>query len=144
MAVRADPVRYEVIDHTADLGIRVFGENPSDLFANAGRVLFEQITETETLAGARTMSLEVDGADWADLLVNWLRELLFLWSGKRLLAKEIEVTNLSETHISARLRVDPFDPERHPVNSEIKAVTYHQVEVTQGPDEWVATVIFDV
>jgi SHS2 domain-containing protein len=141
---RDNSVRYEVIDHTADFGIRVFGTDAKDLFANAGRVLFGQITDTASLGGGETVSLEVAGSDWPDLMVNWLRELLYLWSGKGLLIRDIDVEEICETRVAARLRGECFDPNRHAVKSEIKAVTYHQIAVTQGADEWWATVIFDV
>ncbi len=135
---------YELIDHTADIGIRVCGADARELFATAGCALFDQVTERAALGGGETIALEVEGADWPDLMVNWLRELLFLWSGSGMLVKEIEVAAVSETRVSARLKGERYDPGRHVVKTEIKAVTYHRIAVAAGPTGWEATVIFDI
>ena len=137
-------MRYELIDHTADVGIRVFAGSPEELFADAGLVLFELITDTARLAGGESVLLEVEGADWPDLMVNWLRELLFLWSGRGMLVTAVDVTAVCETRVCATIRAARFDPGRHPIKNEIKAVTYHQAAVTRGPTGWSAVVIFDV
>ncbi|MEJ2658936.1 MAG: archease, partial [Desulfobacterales bacterium] len=72
--------QYELIDHTADFGIRVFGSDSRELFANAAWALFDIITETEALTGNDSCRITVTGDDWSDLMVNWLREVLYLWN----------------------------------------------------------------
>jgi SHS2 domain-containing protein len=135
---------YELIDHTADFGLRVFGADPVELFETAGRALFDQITDRAALVGDQCQNIEVTGDDWPDLMVNWLRELLYQWAGNDLLVREVEITTLCETRLSARLRADRFDPARHPIRNEIKAVTYHQIAVEADEAGWEARVIFDV
>ena len=135
---------YEIIDHTADLGIRIFGTSPETLFANAAAALFQIITDSKKLTGTRIQHLQVSGQDWPDLMVGWLRELLFLWNAKELLVKEVQIERLSENDLSATVTVDRYHPDKHPIHTDIKAVTYHQIDVFCNATGWQATVIFDV
>ena len=137
-------MRYELIDHTADFGIHVFGSDSTDLFANAALAMFDLIAEMDTVEGRDAHTVQITGADWPDLMVNWLRELLYFWAGRGLLVKTVDISSISETGMSARVWVDPYDPDRHVVKTEIKAVTYHQIQVESGPSGWEAKIIFDV
>jgi len=136
--------KYKLIDHTADFGIHVFGSDPKALFANAAYAMFDMLTEINLLKGTGSTDLQVTGDDWPDLMVNWLRELLYFWNGKELLVKKVQILSLSETELSANIEFEPFDPDRHEIKIEIKAVTYHQIQVAGGPEGWEAKIIFDV
>jgi SHS2 domain-containing protein len=135
---------YERIDHTADFGIRVFAEDGPALFVGAAMAMVEQIVDKQRLRPSRRVRVEVTGADWADLMVEWLRELLFLVNGRELLVCSIRILTLEAYRVSADIEADPFDPARHRIKGEIKAVTYHQIRVEPGPSGWEAAVIFDV
>lgn len=137
-------MRYRRMDPTADCGIQVFGKDVKALFENAGLALFDLIAGTNRMKTAVEIPVQVSGSDWADLMVNWLRELLYLWTGKELLIKEIEVEAISEHHLRAVLRADTFNSKKHRLNLDIKAVTYHRMMVSQTPDGWEAIVVFDV
>jgi len=136
--------KYHLIDHTADFGIHVSGTNSKDLFANAAQALFDVITDIDSLTGQDSCHLEVSGEDWSDLMVNWLREILYLWNGKERLVKSVNITALSANKLSAKVVFDPYDPDRHTVKTEIKAVTYHQIQVKRTPSGWSARIIFDI
>lgn len=137
-------MRYRLIDHTADFGIQVFGADVKELFVNAAQAMFDQIVDTDTIKGLEETNIRVAGTDWPDLMVNWLRELLFLWNGREMLVKTSAVLSLSEYCLSATVNFDPYNPDHHVINSEIKAVTYHQIEVTDGATGWESKIIFDV
>ena len=135
---------YTLIDHTADFGVQVFGSDPENLFANAAFALFDLITDLPTLDGGTCIKMRIRGEDRADLMVNWLRELLYLWNGRELLVKSVNIKTLSQNRLSASVFCDPYDPGRHTIIREIKAVTYHQVRVEPGVSGWEAGIIFDV
>ena len=137
-------MKYRLIDHTADFGIHVFGTNSKDLFANAAHALFDLITDIDALKGLEETDIQISGEDWPDLMVNWLRELLYLWSGKQVLVKKVHILSLTENELSANVMTGPYDPDRHAVKIEIKAVTYHQIQVSSGFSGWEARIIFDV
>jgi protein archease len=136
--------KYQLINHTADFGIRVFGSDAKELFSNAAWALFDVLTETKALSGDDSCNVTVSGDDWSDLMVNWLREVLYLWNGKEKLVKSVQILSLSEKKISAKIFFDAYTPDRHIIKAEIKAVTYHQVYVKSGPSGWEAGIIFDI
>ncbi len=137
-------MKYTLIDHTADLGIRVEGSDPADLFRGMAMAMLDQMTDFDALDGVEETGIAVEGEDWPDLMVNWLRELLYLWFGEEKLVKKVEILAISEHRLSARVAADPYDPEKHTIKKEIKAATYHQLQVNDGPSGWQATVIFDL
>jgi SHS2 domain-containing protein len=136
--------KYRLIDHTADFGIHVFGSDSKELFANAAWAMFDLITEIDSLKGMDSCNIKISGDDWSDLMVNWLREILFLWNGKEMLVKMAHILSLSKNDLSAKVVFDQYDPDLHIITTEIKAVTYHQIQVNSGFSGWEAKIIFDV
>jgi SHS2 domain-containing protein len=106
--------------------------------------MFDIIAGPSPLEHTQTLTLKVPGGDWPDLMVNWLRELLYLWSGKELLVATIKIDSISEKEILATIGADEFDPDRHTIKTEIKAVTYHQIRVDYRRTGWQSRIIFDV
>ena len=137
-------MKYEMIDHTADLGIHVFGADAKDLFANAAFALFDLITDINALKGLNEHEVRITGDDWPDTMVNWLRELLYLWTCKKMLVKIVNISYLTEHELTAKVNFDPYDPDHHEIKNEIKAVTYHQIQVEKGLLGWESKIIFDV
>ena len=136
--------KYRLIDHTADFGIHVTGENPGTLFVNAAYALYDLITDIGILEGKEKEKITVTGADWPDLMVNWLREILFFWNGREALVKKTAIVSISENKLSAMIFYDPYNPDQHAIKLEIKAVTYHQLQVVSGPRGWEGRIIFDI
>ncbi len=137
-------MKYRLIDHTADFGLHVFGADIKALFETAAHAMFDIIVDTRTVRGSKDRRISLKGEDWPDLMVNWLRELLYLWTGKALLVEKADIVSISEYRLAAIARVDPFDSSRHDIQEEIKAVTYHQIDVYEGSTEWESKIIFDV
>jgi len=135
---------YYLIDHTADLGIRVRGHDSSQLFANAGLALFDIIAGGSHIECRAELTLSVTGLDWADLMINWLRELLYFWNGKARLVCSVKILSIGKYTVSAILQYDLYTEKRHTINREIKAVTYHRAEAGPVAGGWRAQVIFDV
>ncbi len=135
---------YSLIDHTADLGIRVVGPDSKTLFENAAAALFELLADSENVTEQLCLGLEISGHDYAELMFNWLRELLYLRHGKNLIGKRVMISSLTETGLCARVWAETHDPERHRIDHEIKAVTYHQLTVEEKAEGWTAQIIFDV
>lgn len=136
---------YRLIDHTADFGIHVVGEDLKALFENAADAMFDLIVDHRKARGTQNLDIEIGGDDWPDLMVNWLRELLYLWNGKGLIVKRTDIKFISEYNISAVATVDPYQSAVHDIKEEIKAVTYHQISVQPvGDRNWESTIIFDV
>ncbi|MBU4035783.1 MAG: archease [Proteobacteria bacterium] len=134
-----------MIDHTADLGIEVFGSSLTDLFENAAWALSDLLTtDTDNPHPLPDTSITVSGQDWPDLMVNWLRELLYLFTGKDMIVKSAKIVSLSEYTLTANVKYEPFLSYRHIIKNDIKAATYHQIIVEQAGPEWKTRIIFDV
>jgi SHS2 domain-containing protein len=138
------PSHYTLLDHTADLKFRVTGTDRADLFKNAGLALFELIADPDRLESGEGIVIDVTGDDPADLMVNYLRELLYLWTGNEKLGKMIKILQISDTAVSAHVSTVGYMPRPHEILHEIKAVTYHQIDVSRTADGWQAVVVFDV
>jgi len=135
---------YTLFNHTADLGIKIRGNNLIDLFESAGNALIHVMLGDNPLGKTRSMKISVSGDDLADLMVRWLGEILYLFEGDDLVVTSISIDSLTSSQLEATLKTVPFDPEIHEILNEIKAVTYHQIQVTNKGDIWEARVIFDL
>lgn len=135
---------YRLLEHTADCGIEVYAGDLAALFREAVLAMFDIITDRTLLSGGRRQVVHAEGDDWADLMINWLREALYLWNGRGLLVEEAAVLNVTAYKITAELTCARFDPVQHEIGSEIKAVTYHQIAVHPRKDGWTAQIIFDI
>ncbi len=136
--------RYIIFDHTADLGIEVYGPDMKTLFENAAFALYDIMTDLDSVGMTETGEITVQGADREELLVNYLREALHAFNGQGLLLREQTITHLEDTRLMATFRGEAFDPDRHRLQTEIKAVTYYQTEVRQTATGWVARLVMDV
>jgi SHS2 domain-containing protein len=136
--------RYETFDHTADLGVRVFGQTCKEVFANAAYALFDLLTDLNRVQETLSYNLRVQAADREELLVRWLGELLFLSGSQGYLFKRFSISHLDQNSLRAVAHGETFDPSRHEFKVEIKAVTYHQVAVKEEDGKWEAKVIFDI
>lgn len=136
--------KFEIIDHTADLGIRVSGKTLKELYESAGMALVHLLLRGKSHSSPNSITLEVTGADRCDLMVRWLSEILFLFEGERLVPDNIRIQSFKDYQIESEIQVIPFDPDIHEVINEIKAVTYHQIRVEKVKDHWEATIIFDL
>ncbi len=138
-------VIYEPIDHTADAGMWVYGRDRAELFAHAAWALFDMISDADTIRPQQTVKMTIDEAlDWEDLLVRWLSELLYRYDTEQFLCASASLVTLAPTQLCAYVKGERFDPARHPIDTEIKAVTYHQITVEPCDAGWRARIIFDL
>jgi SHS2 domain-containing protein len=138
------PRWLQIMEHTADTGIRVRAPALPELFARAAWAMFSVITDPGNilLKIDRTVSLEAQ--DLSSLLVLWLSELNYLHIVHHQLFGAFEVQLDDAFRLHARVRGEAIDPSRHVLHTEIKAVTYHQLQVVQRPTHWAAQVLFDL
>jgi len=135
---------YELIDHTADIGVKAYGKTLSEAFENASRGMFDIITDKSEVESVGQYDIQLEADDLEQLLVDWLSELLFLNSAKNLVFGFFKV-ELDEKKKSLKGRVfgEKFDLSKHKIGAEIKAVTYHMLEVKKKKPFYVQ-VLFDI
>jgi SHS2 domain-containing protein len=135
---------YEVFEHTADIGLHVYGSTLSELFIHAAQGMESLMVPPEQIRIQVSRQLEVDGHDSVSLLIAWLNELIFLFDTEYLIFCQFEVESLTETHVRGRASGEPYDAQRHELSSAIKAVTWHEAAVEQTDNGYKARLIFDI
>ncbi len=136
--------KYQHIDHTADVGIQIFGDTLKELFENAALGLFDIIANLENVSPVVERKIDVEASDREALLVSWLSELNFLFFTKREIYKEFVIESLIDFTLRAKVRGERIDYDRHEIFTEVKAVTYHHLYIKETPGGWEAQVIFDL
>lgn len=136
--------RYRLLDHTSDIGVEIYGADLADLFANAATCLFDLILDRESVGETRTIPVSLEATTLPELFLDWLRELLFLFSARSLAVRRVEIAAVEPTRIEATVFGEEFSQERHGLKVEVKTPTYHQYSIDKTDEGFRATVVFDV
>ena len=136
--------RYRVTPHHSELAVKVFGSSQVELFQNSGWALFDVTTDIEKIETKDCVPLEVEGTDRDDLLVNWVRELLYLYQGSGYLLKEFRISELGDKLVKAEACGEKIDPDRHEIKKEIVAIAYDKSRMMKTGEQWTAQLIFEV
>ena len=136
--------KYEIIEHTADIGIKAFGENLEESFENAAKAMFDLITDNSKIENVGQYIINLKAPDFEQLLVDWLSELLFLNSAKNLVFGIFNI-EIDKKHCSLKANIfgEKFNLSKHNIGTEIKAVTYHMLQVT-NKYPFIVQVLFDI
>lgn len=136
--------RYEQFPHTADIGVRVFGRDLKELFANAAFAMFDIIADLENISGDTFETFELEAPSQEELLVTWLDELLYSFYTKQLIFYKFQIDELSEKHLRATAFARPVGANRNRLKTEIKAATYSDLEIKKSGAGFKVEIIFDV
>ena len=134
---------YTVLDHTADVGIVVKGRDLMTLFANAGFAFFDLTWDLSRVEERLDYPIHIEEEGLTELLVGFLRELLYLNQAEDYIFNRFQVNRLEGSSLEVTGFGEKLDPNRHQGKMEVKGVTYHQAAVTRKGDTYQATVIFD-
>jgi len=134
---------FEIINHTADVGIIAYGADMNEAFANAARALFSLITELDDVEEVVHRDIELTAPDQESLLVEWLNELIYLFDVENIIFKRFDVTRLSQTHLKARSYGHKVDSSKHKLKTGVKAATYHMLKIDKSNGSKVQ-VLFDI
>jgi SHS2 domain-containing protein len=136
--------KYRLTTRQSELAVKVVGSSQADLFANSAYALFDVMTDVEKIEIKERLPLEVEGVDRDDLMVNWMRELLYLYQGSGYLLKEFQIHEVKDTMVKADVCGEKIDPDRHEIKKEIGAVAYHQSRMAKTGNQWTAQLILEV
>jgi len=137
-------MRYKYIDHTSDLGVEIYGKDLPELFENGLFTIFDNILDLNTIEIKETREISLSSATIEELLFDWFRELVFLFSAKYFVAKQVREIRIEGNNLSAIIEGEIFDVNRHKIKIEIKTPTYHMFKIEKSDKGYTATVIFDV
>ena len=138
-----DSPLFREIEHTGDIGIEVNASTRGELFRRACIALAFILEEANEVQEAERRELAIEADTDADLMHDLLTELLCLFTVDGFIWCNASVTE-TDRSLRVTLQGERFDPSRHPLRGEVKAVTYHELVVAKSPQGWRARVIFDV
>lgn len=138
---------FEILEHTADIGLAAYGKNKTEVFINAAKGMFEIIAgENKNLKENFSYKIKLKAEGMEDLLIAWLNELLYISEVKLIILNKFEIKELSDYHIKAEVGGVKIDQLHLKIKKEIKAVTYHCLEIKKDEESglWRAQIIFDI
>lgn len=140
---------YRFFDHTADVAVELAAATRDALFADAMLAFTDTVTDSKTVEPDETHRLEVRAPDAEALMVEWLGELVYRFDVDGLLFSRVKLSIQEETsgdlHLVGDAEGEPYDTEKHPLEVQVKGVTYHQLEVREeNGGGWVGRVVFDI
>ena len=138
------PKKYRLTRNQSELAVRVVGDSQADLFANSATALFDVMADIEKIEIKERIPLEVEGTDRDDLMVNWMRELLYLYQVSGYLLKEFKIQEVKDIIVKAEVCGEKIDPDRHEIKQEIGAVAFHKSRMEKTGNQWTAHLIFEI
>ena len=135
--------KFEILDHTADVGVAAYGATPEELFANAALGMFSIVGDPDKVVPREEREVHVRSDDVESLLAAFLAELLYLFEVGHFMPHRTTVQAVSDHEVRATVHGEPVSPV-HDLTTDIKAVTHHGLRVEKRDDGWRATVLFDV
>ena len=132
--------RFEEIEHTADIAIRVWGRDLAELFANAAYGMAHQTADVDTVVRTIEHTIELQAYDAETLLVAWLGELLYLGERDGCIFTEFDMLDVAPTRMRATVRGGPASGYQ----DHIKAVTFSDLEIVRTDAGYETTIVFDV
>jgi SHS2 domain-containing protein len=139
--------RFEEVEHTADLALKVHGHSLKEVFINAAGGLFSLMADLESLSASISREVYLKAPDRESLLVDWLNnELLYLHEVEEEIYTRFEIEALSPTALSAiiwgaKMRASKLTALLRRI---VKAATFHDLEIRETEDGYLTTVVFDV
>jgi len=140
--------RYEFLEHVSDAYVAAYGKTLEEAFQNAAEAMFETMIETSKVALTLEEVVKVEGHDREELLYNWLEALLLKFEIEAKVYRKFEIENIKERDggftLKAIIRGEPYDAEKHRPKVEVKAVTYHQMEINEQKRGYEVKFILDL
>jgi SHS2 domain-containing protein len=137
-------IRYEILEHTADIGVRAYGATLKDLFGNAALGVQSLALDASGVEPREAYPISAGGEDLESLLVNWLNEVIYFLDGKKVVMARFEIERCTDTEVAGTAYGEPRDALRHPPSLVVKAATYHQLKVAPTEDRYIAEVYLDI
>lgn len=140
--------QFQFLEHPADIGIEASGRNLTEVFENAAYGFYELILDTPINEPVLLKNFEIEAIDTEALLVRFLSELLYLFEVDEFIGINIHVLSIVQNQtgfiLKAELQGIQFNKQIHNFKIGVKAVTFHQLEITHKTDHYMARVFFDI
>jgi len=136
--------RYELLEHTADVAVRVRGADFGELYGGIVWAVVDLMADASAVLAAVSRPLELAAASTEELVVALANEALFYFETDRLLLPQLVVASASATSLRGTLAGEPLDPGRHGWKTELKSATYHDLVLRRDAGGLVIDLVLDV
>ncbi|OYT66545.1 archease [Candidatus Bathyarchaeota archaeon ex4484_205] len=140
-------MRYRFLEHTSDAYVEAEGDTLEEAFVEAARGMFDVITDPSTIEICVKRDITVEAEDLESLLYSWLEELLLLFDIEGLVINDFSIIIEKRSGgyiLQGEVRGEPFNPSKHPPETDVKAVTYHGMSIKKTNNKYVVRVLFDI
>ncbi len=141
-------MKFQILEHTADIYIAAYGENLEEALENAALAMFEAMTDANKIEPELEEHIEVEGYDEKSLLYNWLEALLVRFEVTDRLYSQFRIASLEKAEeglkLKATIKGEKYNPKKHVSKVGVKAVTYHQMEITKKRNKATVKFILDI
>jgi SHS2 domain-containing protein len=141
-------MKYEFLEHTADVFIAARGTSLEETFENAALATMEVLTDTRKVESTVSETFSINGSDLENLLYLWLEEIIIRVDAEGLLFSKFNIIEITDSEdgwtLSATISGEKFDPSKHDQRQHVKAVTYHMMDISYENEEHVLKFVLDV
>jgi len=130
----------------ADIAFEAYGRTLEELFESSALALFEAMVKVDTVQANQTESIQLESDKIEDLLFDWLSELVYIKDAKAMLFSSfnLKIEDKRKYYLQAQAQGEKIEPGKHHLKVDVKAVTYHMLEVKRENNQWTAQVILDI
>jgi len=132
------------LEHDADLLLEVRAESVERLFVLAAEALIGVMIEEDRSAGGSLREVVLEAEETEGLLVAWLNELIYLVTDGRFLVSAVDRLRLEEGRLIAVVRGAPWSDGSARSIRDVKAATWHALEILETRSGWSVRLLFDV
>lgn len=140
--------KFEWVDHPADTGFKAYGNDLEEAFENAALALSNIIADVEKVEAEEEMNISLTSEDLEALLYDWIDHFIYLFDAKSFIASKFKVEKISKTNkdyqLEAKAWGEKYDSEKHGQGTEVKAMTYHMMDIKDGPDQSYVRAVVDI
>ena len=137
-------VGFELVDHTADIGVRLWAPTAEEVFEQAALAMFSLVCDPLDVGELEAVEVALEAESMDLLLAAWLNELLSVFEARKLVLSQFDLLEVGEHSLRARVSGEPLDTSRHIICGGVKAATLHELSLEQGDDGWRGFVLLDV
>ena len=135
---------YQTFDHTADVGLEIWGDTFNAIFEEAGKALFGLILDSGKVVSKESFAIQLSSESGEELFFSWLKELLYIFDTKKVLLSDFTVLNLDPWKLEAKVSGEKLDRAKHRLGHEVKAVTRHAFEFKKTKNGFYARIVLDI
>ncbi len=135
---------FEILNHTADISIKVYGRDLKELFKNAAFGMFSILADLEGITVSTELGIKAEAPDKEELLIEWLDELLYNFYTKHIIFSKFNITELTDTNLTATIKGRFIGENKNRLKTEIKAATRHDLHIEKKEDHYEVQIVFDV